>query len=705
VGAASWGTLLLAALGALACVAPLLLVILAVAAFAPPRSSGLRCGNHRIAVLVPAHNEVELLPRCLASLRAQEYPAQLIRIVVVADNCTDATVEVARAAGAEVMVRDEPDLRGKGRALRWAIDRLVDETQPVDAIAVVDADSQAEPGLLGGLEAALTAGADAVQGEYLVLDDGSGPAIALRQAAFLLFHRTRFRGRAALGLPCSLVGNGMLLGRSLLEHVPWNAFTGAEDLEYSTDLRLAGIGPSFAPRAVVRGPAPGLGRAAGTQRMRWEGGRLHVVRTRLPRLLAETLTTGRFLTLDAAVELAMPPLGLLALMSLAGGGISLAGVVTGVVPLWTLLIWAAGMAMLAAYVVVGLLAARAPRSAFLALLSTPRFLVAKLGTYLRMTRGLRADRWQRTERPGEASHRRSAAAPRHRDPLHRAIACSASRVDVCGVPLDRVDGCQAGERIMAAVGSRPALQVCTVNLQFLVTAHCHREVHRVLREAGLNVADGAPVVWLSRLRGLPLEGRVCGTDLVPALASLAERRGARIFLLGGRDGAAAQAAAELTRCHPRLEIAGTFEPPVTGPESSLDDEIIRRIRDARADILLVALGHPKQDLWIAANRNRLPVSVAMGVGCTFDILAGRFQRAPEWARRSGLEWLYRLAQEPKRLALRYAVCAAWLVVVLMPMAVGLRLVGVRTPVPALGAPMASGGEDGAIEAEHRTVLG
>jgi len=184
VGAASWGTLLLAALGALACVAPLLLVILAVAAFAPPRSSGLRCGNHRIAVLVPAHNEVELLPRCLASLRAQEYPAQLIRIVVVADNCTDATVEVARAAGAEVMVRDEPDLRGKGRALRWAIDRLVDETQPVDAIAVVDADSQAEPGLLGGLEAALTAGADAVQGEYLVLDDGSGPAIALRQAAF-----------------------------------------------------------------------------------------------------------------------------------------------------------------------------------------------------------------------------------------------------------------------------------------------------------------------------------------------------------------------------------------------------------------------------------------------------------------------------------------------------------------------------------------
>jgi len=99
------------------------------------------------------------------------------------------------------------------------------------------------------------------------------------------------------------------------------------------------------------------------------------------------------------------------------------------------------------------------------------------------------------------------------------------------------------------------------------------------------------------------------------------------------------------------------------------------------------------------------VSVAMGVGCTFDILAGRFQRAPEWARRSGLEWLYRLAQEPKRLALRYAVCAAWLVVVLMPMAVGLRLVGVRTPVPALGAPMASGGEDGAIEAEHRTVLG
>jgi N-acetylglucosaminyldiphosphoundecaprenol N-acetyl-beta-D-mannosaminyltransferase len=133
-------------------------------------------------------------------------------------------------------------------------------------------------------------------------------------------------------------------------------------------------------------------------------------------------------------------------------------------------------------------------------------------------------------------------------------------------------------------------------------------------------------------------------------------------------------------------------------EGLRDDDIVARIRDAGADILLVAFGHPKQDLWIAAHRARLPVSVAIGVGGTFDLIAGRFSRAPEWVRRSGLEWLYRLVQEPRRLALRYATCAIWLVGVLVPLAAWQRVIG-GTPAAAI-----AGGDRVAIESEAGTAV-
>jgi 1,2-diacylglycerol 3-beta-glucosyltransferase len=700
------GTLLLTAAGSLTSLAALYLLLLAIAAHRPLRAPHGDAGCSRLVVIVPAHNEAELLGRCLTSLRAQNYPAHLTRIVVVADNCTDTTAAIALASGAEVMVRNEPDLRGKGRALRWAMDRLLAEPNPVDGIAVVDADSIAGPGLLRGLEAAMAAGAEAVQGEYLVLDDGSGSAIPLRQAAFLLFHRTRFRGRAALGLPCSLVGNGMLFRRTLLERIPWNAFTGTEDLEYSINLRLAGVRPRFAPRAMVFAPAPGLGGAAATQRMRWEGGRLHVVRARLPRLLGVAVLRGRWSLLDTAIDLAIPPLGLLVLLNLIGGGVSLAIGIAGAVPLWTVGIWAASSLLLVAYVVIGLRAARAPASAYRALLSAPRFLVAKVGTYLRMARGgLGADRWERTERPAETARLRLIT-PTQPIAANRSdhVEATADRLDICGVPVDPVDLRQAAERILGSLGAESPLQVCTVNLQFLVTARRRRAVRRTLGEAGLNVADGAPVVWLSRVLGRRLPGRVAGADLVPELAALAERRGARIFLLGGTDGVAAEAAAELTRRHPHLRVTGTYEPPLLPLERLADDGIVDRIREAGADILLVAFGHPKQDLWIAANRDRLPVSVAIGVGGTFDLLAGRLNRAPGWARRIGLEWLYRLIQEPRRLGLRYAACAAWLVGVLVPMAAWQRLVGARPSTSSIRASISTDREASGIEADRQTAV-
>lgn len=660
-------SLLLTIGGGLISLASLYLVVLAVAALLHRRAEPAPGrGQSRIVVLVPAHDEEALISGCLTSLRSQDYPAGRLRLVVIADNCSDGTAEAARRAGAEVLVRDDPDLRGKGRALRWAMDQLLSEVEPADAIAVVDADLVADPSMLRALEAVLAGGAEAAQADYLVLD-GSGVGTPLRQAAFLLFHRTRFTGRAALGLPCSLVGNGMMFRRSLLERLPWSAFTGAEDLEYSTDLRIAGVRPRFAAAARVAGPAPGFGRAAATQRMRWEGSRFHVVRTRLPRLLWTGLRRRDVSLAEAALDLAIPPLGLLTMLALLGDAVSVAATVSGLVRPWAGATWWAASLLLTAYVLVGLRAARAPGAAYRALLLTPRFLVAKMGTYLRMTRGLGADRWERTERPAEASlrQRRETAATSTPHP---------PRVRIGGVPIDRVDEQGAAERMMAAIGAGEPLQVSTVNLQFLVTARRRPEVRKALSGAGLNVADGAPILWLARLLGHPLPARVAGADLVPTLMAVAAQRGARVFLLGGTGGVAAEAANLLQGANPGLQISGTHEPPPAPLNEMADDEILGRIGEAGADILLVAFGHPKQDLWIARNRDRLPVSVAIGVGGTFDLIAGRFHRAPAWARRSGLEWLFRLAQEPRRLGLRYAACAVWLLGVLVPTTAWQRLV-------------------------------
>jgi N-acetylglucosaminyldiphosphoundecaprenol N-acetyl-beta-D-mannosaminyltransferase len=151
-------------------------------------------------------------------------------------------------------------------------------------------------------------------------------------------------------------------------------------------------------------------------------------------------------------------------------------------------------------------------------------------------------------------------------------------------------------------------------------------------------------------------------------------------------------------------VTGTYEPPLLTLERLADDAIVDRIREAGADILLVAFGHPKQDLWIAANRDRLPVSVAIGVGGTFDLLAGKLDRAPGWARRVGLEWLYRLIQEPRRLGPRYAACAAWLACVLMPMVAWQRLVSGPRSISATGPSISTEQEASGIEADRQTAV-
>src|SRR5262249_7094725 len=271
---------------------------------------------------------------------------------------------------------------------------------PFDAFVVVDADSVADRGLLSGLAAALDGGAEVVQGEYLALEEGTDARARLRSAAFLLFHRARFAGRANLGLPCSLVGNGMLFSRKLVETFPWNAYSRVEDLEYSVDLRLRGVRPVFAAAARVRAPVSSAGPGARTQRLRWEGGRLEVARSRLPVLLRSCVREGRWELWDAAADLAVPPLGLLAADVPAGTATGLLGRAVGVVRTRHPAPWLAAAAALPVHVLVGLRAADAPAGTFRALLSAPALVASELVTRVGLMRRGRGTEWERTARPG-----------------------------------------------------------------------------------------------------------------------------------------------------------------------------------------------------------------------------------------------------------------------------------------------------------------
>jgi len=250
--------------------------------------------------------------------------------------------------------------------------------------------------------------------------------------------------------------------------------------------------------------------------------------------------------------------------------------------------------------------------------------------------------WQRSERPTDT--------PTAED-----------RVEIAGVQIDPVTREEAVDRIRERMGSRRLFQIATVNLDFLVRAQIEPDVRAIFGRTGLNVADGAPVVWLSRLLGGRVRERVAGADLVPDLCEAAAQVGAPVFLLGGEGGAAAAAAEILVERFPTLRIAGWHEPP-HAPLGEMDlPAMVSRINDSGADILFVAFGHPKQERWIDLTRDHLNVSVAMGVGCAFDLLAGRRRRAPGWMQRAGLEWLFRVAQEPDRLIGRYVLDATWLV--------------------------------------------
>jgi N-acetylglucosaminyldiphosphoundecaprenol N-acetyl-beta-D-mannosaminyltransferase len=219
------------------------------------------------------------------------------------------------------------------------------------------------------------------------------------------------------------------------------------------------------------------------------------------------------------------------------------------------------------------------------------------------------------------------------------------RIHILGVAVDDVVEAEAVSRIADLIAEGGPHQIVTVNPEFVMEARYNSAFRRVLAAADMATPDGFGLLLVARLRGSAFRGRVTGVALAELIAASAAEQGWSLFLLGAAPGVAERAAAVLQRNHPGLHIAGCY---AGSPRRDEEPAIRARISAARPTVLLVAYGHPAQDLWIARNQPLLRVPIAIGVGGVFDYLAGETPRAPLWMRRIGLEWLYRLLRQPQR---------------------------------------------------------
>ena len=231
------------------------------------------------------------------------------------------------------------------------------------------------------------------------------------------------------------------------------------------------------------------------------------------------------------------------------------------------------------------------------------------------------------------------------------------KINICGVKIDNYTFNDAIERIIdqAVEGVLPSY-VVTPNAQHVLSLQRDADFRDIYEKAFLAVPDGVSLLWSAKFLQTPLNGRVNGTDLFEELSAVAEKKGLKIFLLGGRPGAAEAAKKTLLSRHPDLKIVGTHCPPY-GFESQPEELALinSKIKAAAPDILFVGLGAPKQEKWIYDNYQELRVPVSLGIGVSFELVADMVQRAPLWMQKFGLEWLFRLIVEPKRLWKRYVM--------------------------------------------------
>ncbi|HLP17698.1 MAG TPA: glycosyltransferase family 2 protein [Bacteroidota bacterium] len=366
------------------------------------------------AIVVPAHNEAIAIQKTIRSLQAIDYPRVLFEVIVIADNCTDHTAALARTEGATVLERFNTQQRGKGYALRWCFDRLLhDETKRYEAFVVIDADTVVSGNYLSMLTVAIEDGAHVMQTSDLVEPcPGAWTTEALR-LAFVLYNYVRPLGRKALGFSAGLRGNGMCFTRQALASVPWQAYSKAEDLEYGLQMLLSGYSTRFVPEAVALATMPQQAVNAESQRARWEGGRLPLIRRYAGPLLWFALRRRSIAALDAFIDLATP--AFVNMMAIALGASFLCAVVFVTIAgadaagMYAL-VWLGAIVSGVFHVTAGLKVARDP-SLVQTVLAIPRYVVWKTLLYVKLARRKKSDEWVRTTRETSGTPPHSVSPP------------------------------------------------------------------------------------------------------------------------------------------------------------------------------------------------------------------------------------------------------------------------------------------------------
>jgi len=376
------------------------LSVLALAARPKKRSGVSPARNGRLfAILVPAHNEEQSIGKTLKSLFSVDYPGSMFDVIVIADNCTDKTSEIARESGAKVFERKDPISRGKGFALRWGFDRLVSGKPAYDAIVVVDADSIVSNNFLSVMHEYLERGARVIQSSDMVEPRPGSWSSEVTRLGFTLHNYSRPLGRRLLNCSAGLFGNGMCFTTEILRAYPWNAYSLNEDLEYGLMLVLRGITVRFAPEACVFAAMPADASNSESQRARWERGRYPIIRKYAGRLLKTAVKKISWKAFDAYVELVIPPFVNLMVVATALAGLNFCLGLLGVEAASKFaLAWLALPLLGLVHVTAGLRAARADGLLYRALYYVPRYAAWKFKFYRKLYRGLPTKEWIRTAR-------------------------------------------------------------------------------------------------------------------------------------------------------------------------------------------------------------------------------------------------------------------------------------------------------------------
>ncbi len=227
------------------------------------------------------------------------------------------------------------------------------------------------------------------------------------------------------------------------------------------------------------------------------------------------------------------------------------------------------------------------------------------------------------------------------------------RVNILGVHVSAINMNQALASIDGWLARREPHYVCVTPAHVIMDCHWNPDLRTLFNDSGLTTPDGMSIVWLLKRKGFRDAGRVYGADLMLETCRLSAERGWRHFFYGGAEGVAEELAARLLARFPKLQIAGTCSPPFRPMTDSEDRDAANRIDASRADIVWVGISSPKQEQWMARHAGKISAPVLIGVGAAFDFLSGRKKQAPRWVQRAGMEWLFRLATEPRRLWRRY----------------------------------------------------